>query len=133
MLIQPGTTPGTRYCFKEQGDQSVTRIPADITFITQDKPHKWFKRRNLSDLTYEKEIDLCDALIGVRFVIPTLDKRTLKISITDVIRPGYIHMVPKEGLPKCVIHSIVPKTKEHRIKPKEFGDLYIEFKSWFTI
>lgn len=121
--IEPGVTEGTRYCFKEEGDRSPTKIPADIIFIIENNPHKMFQRKNLHDLLYIHEIDLCRALTGFQFVINTLDKRKLNISINDVVKPGYRKIIPGEGLPKC-------KEKE----PPEFhnfdkGDLIIEFKS----
>lgn len=82
--IAPGIFPGTRLIFPEVGDQGPTRIPADIIFITCDKPHGIFKRKN-SDLHMSHKIILKDALIGFKLTLETIDDRKLEILVTDVI------------------------------------------------
>ncbi|KAI8127460.1 hypothetical protein FF38_03847 [Lucilia cuprina] len=129
--IEPGVTAGTRYCFKEEGDRSPTTIPADIIFIVTDKPHKTFRRENLHDLVYTLEIDLCQALIGFQFVVTGLDKRQLKVSINDVVKPGYVKVLPCEGLPKCKSTNPALALKPQEFQKNEFGNLIIEFKTKF--
>lgn len=129
--IDVGVTAGTRYCFKEEGDRSPTKIPADIIFIVEDKPHCFFKRTNLHDLVYTYEIDLCQALTGFQFVINTLDRRQLKVSINDVVTPEYRKILPGEGLPKCQAKDIAKALKPLGFQNKEYGDLIIEFKTTF--
>uniref|UniRef100_A0A1A9UHF0 J domain-containing protein n=1 Tax=Glossina austeni TaxID=7395 RepID=A0A1A9UHF0_GLOAU len=88
--MPPGITAGTRFSFKEEGDRFPTKIPSDIIFIVEDKPHDVFKRRNLYNIVYTHHITLCQALTGFRFIIETLDKRKIKVSISDVVTPDYI-------------------------------------------
>lgn len=130
--IEPGVVSGTRYCFKEEGDQSPTKIPADIIFIVVDRPHKTFRRTNHNDLVYTHEIDLCNALTGFQFDVTTLDKRQIKVSIIDVVKPGYRKIIPGEGLPKCKIENTTSALKPQMYQSKECGDLIIEFASIYS-
>ncbi|EDW79536.1 uncharacterized protein Dwil_GK20532 [Drosophila willistoni] len=129
--IYPGTTAGTRYCFKEEGDRYPTSIPGDIIFITADKPHPEFERRDMHDLVYRYDINISQALTGFSFMLNTLDKRKLKIVITDVVYPGYTKIIPLEGLPKCRNLDAANAIKEANTSINEFGDLYIEFNYIF--
>ncbi|XP_067643143.1 dnaJ homolog subfamily B member 13 [Eurosta solidaginis] len=131
LQIQPGTTEGTRYCFKEEGDRSPTKIPADIIFITADKPHPVFERYHQHHLRYTHKISLKDALAGFSFTIKTLDKRNLKISISDVVHPNYTKVMPEEGLPICADISIAPDMKPTGAKKSRYGDLIIKFEVEF--
>ena len=55
--------------------------------------------RDGSDLIYRHKIPLVDALTGFSMEIATLDGRTLKIDIKDVVHPSYTKVVPNEGMP----------------------------------
>ncbi|KAH8302077.1 hypothetical protein KR044_002521 [Drosophila immigrans] len=129
--IQPGTTAGTRYCFKEEGDRYPTTIPGDIIFIVADKPHPQFERRNMHDLVYRHSVTLCQAFVGFIFFVQTLDKRKLKIVVNDVVTPGYQKIVPLEGLPKCRNLDAVAAIKHANKRFDDFGDLIIEFEYKF--
>nr|WRY74158.1 testis spermatogenesis apoptosis-related protein 6 [Athetis dissimilis] len=97
--IKPGIYPNTEVRFKEEGDQGPTRIPADVVFITEDRPHPKFIRSGLSDLLYMKTITLEEALCGFVETITTLDDRILRIKIADVVTPTYEKVIEDEGLP----------------------------------
>ncbi|CAH0713917.1 unnamed protein product, partial [Brenthis ino] len=97
--IKPGIYPNTEIKFKEEGDQGPTRIPADVIFITEDRPHENFVRSGLSDLLMFRTISLQEALCGITIVFSSLDDRTLRIKITDVITPTYEKIIEDEGLP----------------------------------
>lgn len=127
--IKPGTTAGTRFTFKEEGDRNATKVPSDVIFVVEDKPHPRFKRDNLHDLIYEHKIDLCQALTGFKFVIETLDKRKLKLSITNVVYPGYQKIIPGEGLPKCKVTDQAEDLKPIKSEPLQYGDLIVKFES----
>ncbi|XP_047903968.2 dnaJ homolog subfamily B member 13 isoform X1 [Anser cygnoides] len=55
--VQPGWRQGTRITFEKEGDQGPNVIPADITFVVQEKPHPRFKRAG-DHLTYVATIPL---------------------------------------------------------------------------
>ncbi|XP_051464734.1 dnaJ homolog subfamily B member 13 isoform X2 [Apus apus] len=73
-------------------------IPADITFVVQEKPHPRFKRAN-DDLIYVASIPLGKALTGCSVDVRTLDGRLLNIPINDIVDPKYCKVVPGEGMP----------------------------------
>ncbi|XP_061389128.1 dnaJ homolog subfamily B member 13 [Musca vetustissima] len=131
LSIPPGVTAGTRFCFYEEGDRAPTKIPADIIFIVEDMPHKHFKRINQHDIIYVHEINLCQALTGFQFIVQTLDKRDLKISISDVVYPGFLKRVIGEGLPKCNALDISGTAAPCNSVTKDYGNLIIEFKIIF--
>lgn len=83
--INPGTLPGTKICFPEEGDQGPTRIPADIHFIVSDVQHPVYLRRG-SDLYMNYKIDLKQALCGFVMQIHTIDDRKLLVPITNVVQ-----------------------------------------------
>lgn len=82
--IEPGILEGTELVFLESGDQSPTRIPADIAFHICDKPHKIFRRENWN-LHMNWEISLQEALTGFKITVNTIDDRKLPFLITDIV------------------------------------------------
>lgn len=97
--IKAGIYPNTEVRFKEEGDQGPTRIPADVIFITEDRPHDSFIRSGLSDLLHVRTITLKEALCGFMVTLKTLDDRMLRIKVTDVVTPTYEKVIEEEGLP----------------------------------
>lgn len=82
--IAPGCLEGSRVTFHEAGDESMTRTPADIIFITSDIPHARF-RRDLWNLHMDYDVTLKQALTGFKISITTLDDRKLEVFVTDVV------------------------------------------------
>ncbi|XP_076293686.1 dnaJ homolog subfamily B member 13 isoform X2 [Lasioglossum baleicum] len=117
--IKPGIPRGTRIVFPKEGDQGPTKIPADVIFITEDRPHETFRREG-SDLHMTVDIFLREALTGTVVTVNTLDDRTLRILITSVITPGYRKSIPGEGLP-------LPET------PNKRGSLIVVFQIEFPV
>lgn len=97
--IKPGIYPNTEVRFKEEGDQGPTRIPADVIFITEDRPHETYVRSGLSDLLFVQTVTLEEALCGLSITLETLDDRILRIKIDEVITPTYEKIIEDEGLP----------------------------------
>lgn len=97
--IKPGIYPNTEVRFKEEGDQGPTRIPADVIFITEDRPHDTYVRSGLSDLLSVHTVSLEESLCGLTITLSTLDDRVLRIKIDDVITPTYEKIIEDEGLP----------------------------------
>ncbi|KAK9300328.1 hypothetical protein QLX08_006882 [Tetragonisca angustula] len=117
--IKPGIPTGTRIVFPEEGDQGPTKIPADVIFITEDRPHETFRREG-SDLHMTVDIFLREALTGTVVTVNTLDDRTLRIPLTSVITPDYRKRVAGEGLP-------LPED------PKERGSLIVSFNIEYPV
>ncbi|XP_074775322.1 dnaJ homolog subfamily B member 13 isoform X3 [Athene noctua] len=115
--VQPGWKQGTRITFEKEGDQGPNVIPADITFVVQEKLHPRFKRAN-DNLIYVATILLAEALTGCTVDVRTLDRRHLKIPINDIVDPQYCKRVPGEGMPLLQ-------------DPRRKGDLFIYFNIRF--
>lgn len=84
--VQPGVTPGTRYLFREEGDQGPSTIPADVIFKVKDMEDDVY-RRDGSDIHMNYPVELLDALCGFTKPLPirTIDDRQFNISVTDVV------------------------------------------------
>merc|ERR1711894_139472 len=113
ITVKKGWKPNTRITFPEEGDQGPNNVPADIVFIVKDKQHARFRREG-ANLIHTAKVPLSKALTGCTVTIHTLDDRILNIPINDIIKPGYLKIVPGEGM---------PLTKDASKK----GDLVIEF------
>ncbi|KAK9497179.1 hypothetical protein O3M35_004545 [Rhynocoris fuscipes] len=117
--VKPGWKSGTKITFQREGDQSRTKIPADIVFIIRDKPHHLFKRDG-SDIRYTAKVSLKQALCGVVLDIPTLTfGRTISLNMSkEIIKPNVVKRIVGEGLP-------LPKEPNHK------GDLLVNFEIAF--
>ncbi|KAF2619182.1 hypothetical protein F2Q68_00040476, partial [Brassica cretica] len=96
--VKPGGKKGTKITFPEKGNEHPGVIPADLVFIIDEKPHPVFTREG-NDLIVTQKVSLADALTGYTVNLTTLDGRTLKIPVTNVIHPEYGEVVLKEGMP----------------------------------
>lgn len=116
--IKPGWKKGTKITFPGKGNQESGATPAsDLIFVVDEKPHAFFKRDG-NDLVVTQKILLLEALTGKTLNMTTLDGRDLTIQVTDVVRPGYVFVVPNEGM---------PLSKE----PAKKGNLRIKFDIMF--
>jgi DnaJ family protein A protein 2 len=113
--VEKGMREGQKITFAGESDQSPGVEPGDIIFVLKQKEHPHFKRHG-ADLYVDHKITLMDALGGTSFTINHLDDRVLVVKTEegDVIKPGDIRVIPKEGMP---IHK----------RPYEKGNLYVKF------
>eukprot|EP01087_Luapelamoeba_hula_P019411 TRINITY_DN6422_c0_g2_i1.p1 TRINITY_DN6422_c0_g2~~TRINITY_DN6422_c0_g2_i1.p1 ORF type:complete len:334 (+),score=87.87 TRINITY_DN6422_c0_g2_i1:106-1107(+) len=96
--VQAGWKAGTKITFPEEGDVVPGEKPADIVFVLDEKPHPRFKRED-SNLIYEVQISLTQALCGCDINVLTLDGRTINVRMRDIIKPGSTKWVSGEGMP----------------------------------
>merc|ERR1712113_423292 len=117
--IEQGMKSGDKIVEYEQADEEPGKIPGNVVFVIQERPHPTFKRKN-ADLLMEREVPLIDALTGMGFSLTHLDNRVLRIRTKPgvVLHDQAIMKVPNEGMPL-------------RGNPYEKGDLYILFKIKF--
>jgi len=114
--VKKGWKSGTKITFPEEGDEKPGIIPSDIIFVVEEKPHPRFVRQG-DNLVFTSRLTLCQAITGHTIEVVTLDNRTIKVPITEVVYPGYQKLVPKEGMPNQ--------------KTGTKGDLYIKFEVIF--
>jgi len=99
ILLQPTWRDGEQIAFPEEGDESLDprRIPADVIFVVQLKPHPLFVVRG-DDLWLTRKITVKDALIGGQFDIKYLDGHIIVCDCTnDAISPSFRKKLPGLG------------------------------------
>ena len=69
---------GQKITFSSEGDQEPGLEPGDIIIVLDEKAHDKFKRSG-QDLIVKMDINLTEALTGMKKTIKTLDDRTLVI------------------------------------------------------
>ncbi len=74
--VDKGMEDGQRITFSGEGDQEPGLEPGDIIIVLDEKEHPVFKRHG-TDLIMKFDINLTEALCGLKRTIETLDKRTL--------------------------------------------------------
>merc|ERR1711997_996164 len=84
-----------------EGDQEPGLEPGDIIIVLDEKAHEKFKRSD-QDLIVKMDINLTEALTGMKKTIKTLDDRTLVIQTVrgEVIKTGDLKQVQGEGMPQ---------------------------------
>ncbi|XP_046837856.1 dnaJ homolog subfamily B member 13-like [Vespa crabro] len=117
--IKPGIPTRTQIIYPEMGDESPSKISADVIFIVEDRPHETFQRKD-SDLYMIVDVFLREALTGTTITVNTIDDRTFRVPITSVITPEYCKIIEGEGLP-------LPEN------PKEKGNLILNFNIEFPV
>ncbi|KAF6152821.1 hypothetical protein GIB67_004650 [Kingdonia uniflora] len=115
--VKPGWKKGTKITFEGMGDETPGTLPADITFLIDEKRHSLFKREG-DDLVLAVEIPLVKALTGCSLTIPLLGGETMSVSFNDIIYPGYEKIINGQGMPN-------PKEQGTR------GNLRIKFRIIF--
>jgi len=117
--IDKGVKNGKKIKFDGESDEHPGLLPGDVIFVVQEKEHALFKRKG-ADLLMKKEINICEALCGTKFIVKQLDGRELLISTEPgkIIKPGEIMCVEDEGMP----YEGNPYTK---------GNLFIAFEIKF--
>lgn len=72
-------------------------LPGDIIIAFNVVPHNVFKLDG-NDLRIKKKISLSEALCGTSFNIVHLDNKEITIKTTNIIKPGDIKRIKKQGM-----------------------------------
>ena len=81
IAIPPGIENGQQIRYEGMGDNSISNLrPGDLIVNVMVRPHAVFQREGTS-LVLEKEVSVCDAILGSFLEIKTLDNKTLSINI----------------------------------------------------
>jgi len=99
--VDKGMEDSQKITFSSEGDQEPGLEPGDIIIVLDEKPHDKFKRSG-QDLIVKMDINLTDALTGMKKTIKTLDDRTLVIQTVrgEVIKTGDLKQIQGEGMPQ---------------------------------
>lgn len=113
--VEKGMEEGQKIMFREEGDQEPGVEPGDVIIVLIEKRHDVFERKD-QDLAIALDIDLVEALCGMKRSVTTLDDRELVVTSLpgEVIKPGDIKMIRGEGMP-------------YKGNPFEKGNLIIKF------
>jgi DnaJ-class molecular chaperone len=99
IAIPPGIENGQQIRYEGMGDNSIPSLrPGDLIVNVIVRPHPTFKREGTS-LILEKEVTVCDAILGSFLEIKTLDDKTLSINIPPGTQPETVFSCKGEGLP----------------------------------
>jgi DnaJ family protein B protein 4 len=116
--VKPGWKAGTKITFEGHGDEHSDRLPADIVFTVREKPHPHFRREGIN-LLFTKTITLEQALLGLRFGVPTLDGKMVEVDCAnEIITPHTKKTVRGKGMPV-------------QNKPGSYGHLIVDFNITF--
>lgn len=96
--VKPGWKPGTKVTFPREGDQAVGKVPSDIVFVIDEKPHSKFRREG-NNLRHKVDISLKTALLGGQVDIPQIDGRSVRHPLQGVVGPESEDVVPGQGMP----------------------------------
>jgi len=98
--IDKGAASDSRKVFYGEGDQEPGKEPGDIVIQLEEKEHSTFQRHG-KDLTLRLDIDVSEALCGMRRSLKTLDNRNIALVTKpgEIIKQADIKMIKGEGMP----------------------------------
>ncbi|KAH0801588.1 dnaJ-like subfamily A member 2 [Histomonas meleagridis] len=119
--IKRGMENGETIIFKGESDEAPNVEAGDLVVVVEEAEHEYFKR-SYSNLLYEKDVQLSEALLGAAFAIRHLDDRIIIAHTPEakVITPNCVMCIEGEGMPK---HN----------NELQKGNLYIRFNVIFPI
>lgn len=96
--VKPGWKRGTKVTFPKEGDQVPGKIPSDIIFVIDEKPHSKFKREG-NNLHHKASITLQTALCGGLVEIPHINGHTENLPLRGVVGPDSEDVLQGRGMP----------------------------------
>jgi molecular chaperone DnaJ len=113
VTIPPGIDDGKRLNLSGQGDMGSNGAPpGDLYVFIHVQPHAFFERDG-ADLYCAVPISISQAALGADILVPTVDEKTIRVSVPAGTQSGRLLRLRGEGLPE--LHS-----------PSRRGDLYIK-------
>ncbi len=111
--IPAGIEDGKRMSLAGQGDAGARGAPdGDLYVVLHVKPHEYYERDGTA-LYCAIPISITQAALGAEIVVPTLDDRSVRVSIPAGTQTGRVMRLRGEGVPE--LHA-----------PARRGDLYIK-------
>ncbi len=83
--MKAGYSAETKLVFAQQGHQSISRRASDLVISIVEEKHSHYQRHG-NDLIYTVSMALHEALSCQSVEVRTLDNRTLRVSIDEIVR-----------------------------------------------
>jgi len=98
--IDKGAPSDWRKVFYGEGDQEPGKEPGDIIIQLEEKEHATFQRHG-KDLTLRLDIDVSEALCGMKRSLKMLDNRNIVLTTSpgEIIKQADVKMIKGEGMP----------------------------------
>jgi len=97
--IEPGVADGTVLRLQGEGNAgSGGGSHGDLIVVVHQKPHPHFLRKG-NDVFCQIPINVFQAMLGANIKVPTLDGKTVRITIPPGTQSGKIFRLKKEGIP----------------------------------
>ncbi len=113
VTIPPGMEDGKRLSLAGQGDMGANGAPpGDLYVFVSVKPHAYFERDG-TDIYCAVPISITQAALGAEIIVPTLEAKTVRVTVPAGTQNGRMLRLRGEGLPE--LHN-----------PNRRGDLYIK-------
>ena len=99
ITIPAGIEPGKRIQIPGEGDGAAgSRPPGDLYVYIHIQPHEFFARHG-NDLYCVIRVGIVQAALGAEIVVPTLDRRRIKVKIPAGTQNGKRLRLRNEGVP----------------------------------
>lgn len=97
--IEPGFSEGTFLRLQGEGNTGSGGGPTgDLIVVIHEKPHPYFLRQG-NDVMCQIPIGVYQAILGADIKVPTIDGKTVRITIPPGTQSGKIFRLRKEGIP----------------------------------
>jgi DnaJ-class molecular chaperone len=98
--VEPGMIGGDEIVLRGYGHEAPDCEQGDVVVVIEEKKHSRFVRDH-NDLLMLEKVLLVQALCGEKVVVTHIDGRKLILERPpdDIIRPGDIRVIEKEGMP----------------------------------
>jgi len=98
--IPAGISDGMTLRLSGMGDDRIQSAPrGDIHLTVAVQPHSKFIRQG-DDLVTQLDVNCIDAMLGKKYLIDTIDKRTLELTVNPGTQHGQILSAAGYGMPK---------------------------------
>jgi molecular chaperone DnaJ len=113
ITIPAGIEDGKRLSVAGQGDAGANGSPdGDLYVFLRVQPHELFERDG-KDIYCAVPISVSQAALGAEILVPTLDEKTVRVSVPPGSQNGRVLRLRGEGIPE--LHN-----------PSRRGDMYIK-------
>jgi molecular chaperone DnaJ len=97
--VEPGFEDGTYLRLQGEGNAGAGGGPSgDVIVVIHVKPHRYYLRKD-NDVLCQVPVSVFQAILGAEIKVPTLDGKTVKLSLPPGTQSGRIFRLKREGIP----------------------------------